>query len=89
MRGVKYLKLQEFLKSNKTETITLSFRNIEVVLGFTLPQSAYRHVEHGGVMMSHIHMPMHGSMLALKLKMFNWRSILLLDVTLNQVLNIK
>ncbi|MFB7157994.1 MULTISPECIES: hypothetical protein [unclassified Lysinibacillus] len=43
MRGEKYLQLQQFLKSNGSECITLSFGNIEMILGFKLPDSAYKY----------------------------------------------
>ncbi|MGB2872348.1 DUF7662 domain-containing protein [Psychrobacillus psychrotolerans] len=43
MRGEKYLQLQQFLKTNSSECITLSFENIEQVLGFKLPNSAYKY----------------------------------------------
>lgn len=43
MRGEKYLQLQQFLKSNDSECITLTFKNIELILGFKLPESAYKH----------------------------------------------
>lgn len=43
MHGEKYLQLQQFLKSNGSENIILSFENIEMILGFKLPGSAYKY----------------------------------------------
>lgn len=43
MRGEKYLQLQQYLKLNSLEYITLSFEEIEMILGFKLPNSAYKY----------------------------------------------
>ena len=44
-KGDKYIGLTHYLeKSNKNE-LTLSFKQIESITGFTLPQSAYVHRE--------------------------------------------
>jgi hypothetical protein len=43
MRGEKYLQLQQFIVTNGSNYITLSFENIEMILGFKLPDSAYKH----------------------------------------------
>ncbi|MDN4493072.1 DUF7662 domain-containing protein [Ureibacillus aquaedulcis] len=43
MRGEKYLPLHQYLKSNASEYITLPFEKIEMILGFKLPNSAYKY----------------------------------------------
>jgi hypothetical protein len=39
----KYIRLYEFLKGQQVERITLSFNQIEELLKFKLPASAYKH----------------------------------------------
>ncbi len=41
--GEKYLRLQQFLLANGSDRIMLSFENIEMILGFKLPESAYKY----------------------------------------------
>lgn len=45
MKGDKYRNLQKWLENNSSERITLTFSEIERILGFTLPESAKTHTE--------------------------------------------
>ncbi|MCS0787045.1 hypothetical protein NX021_02605 [Cytobacillus firmus] len=42
-RNSKYDPLQNFLKFQKTKSIKMTFLEVEDILGFTLPKSAYEH----------------------------------------------
>lgn len=42
-KGDKYIGLANYLKSKTETTITMTFEEIEKLIGNTLPQSAYKH----------------------------------------------
>ncbi|AKA67260.1 DUF7662 domain-containing protein [Clostridium scatologenes] len=44
-RGDKYIELKRYLQRSTLPIITLSFKDIEQIIGDTLPKSAYDHAE--------------------------------------------
>lgn len=44
-KGDKYIKLKEYLEKNNLPMITLTFSDIEKIVHFKLPQSAYEYSE--------------------------------------------
>jgi len=44
-RGDKYFRLQEYLQSSGQNTVTLTFEEIEKIIGFRLPNSAHDYIE--------------------------------------------
>lgn len=43
MRGYKFLNLAKYFRQCSKEKITLTFEQIEMILGLELPKSAYKH----------------------------------------------